>query len=374
MTTLQQSLGFTEKVILALRSLYSQYGYAQYRMNKFEEYDLYARNKDFLISDNVITFTDVDGKLMALKPDVTLSIVKNSKDLPDTVQKLFYNENVYRVTKGSHSFREIMQVGLECLGRIDDYCITEVLQLAAESLCHICENSVLDVSHLGLLSEFLDALGIPPERKSTLLGCVGEKNVHELAEICRGADVPEKDIQLLSRLVTLCGTPKAVLPQVEALLGGKVRSETLTRFTRVMSALEDTAPPILQIDFSAVGDIRYYNGIVFKGFIAGLPSSVLSGGQYDNLMQKMHRKSGAVGFAVYTDMLERLDRTANEYDVDAVLLYEEKADLAALRRQVRLLTGRGLRVLSLQNKPENIRYRQLLALRGDGVEVMENNA
>ena len=374
MTTPQQSLGFTEKVILALRSLYSQYGYAQYRMNKFEEYDLYARNKDFLISDNVITFTDVDGKLMALKPDVTLSIVKNSKDLPDTVQKLFYNENVYRVTKGSHSFREIMQVGLECLGRIDDYCITEVLQLAAESLCHICENSVLDVSHLGLLSEFLDTLGIPPERKSTLLGCVGEKNVHELAEICRGADVPEKDIQLLSRLVSLCGTPKAVLPQVEALLGGRVRSETLTRFTRVMSALEDTAPPILQIDFSAVGDIRYYNGIVFKGFIAGLPSSVLSGGQYDNLMQKMHRKSGAVGFAVYTDMLERLDRTANEYDVDAVLLYEEKADLAALRRQVRLLTGRGLRVLSLQGKPENIRYRQLLALRGDGVEVMENNA
>ena len=374
MTTPQQSLGFTEKVILALRSLYSQYGYAQYRMNKFEEYDLYARNKDFLISDNVITFTDVDGKLMALKPDVTLSIVKNSKDLPDTVQKLFYNENVYRVTKGSHSFREIMQVGLECLGRIDDYCITEVLQLAAESLCHICENSVLDVSHLGLLSEFLDTLGIPPERKSTLLGCVGEKNVHELAEICRGADVPEKGIQLLSRLVTLCGTPKAVLPQVEALLGGRVRSETLTRFTRVMSALEDTAPPILQIDFSAVGDIRYYNGIVFKGFIAGLPSSVLSGGQYDNLMQKMHRKSGAVGFAVYTDMLERLDRTANEYDVDAVLLYEEKADLAALRRQVRLLTGRGLRVLSLQGKPENIRYRQLLALRGDGVEVMENNA
>ena len=75
-----QSLNFNEKVIFALRKLYDRYGYARYKMGKFEEYDLYARNKDFLISDSVITFTDINGKLMALKPDVTLSIVKNSKD------------------------------------------------------------------------------------------------------------------------------------------------------------------------------------------------------------------------------------------------------------------------------------------------------
>ena len=129
----QLSLGFGEKVILALRSLYDGYGYTQYKMSKFEEYDLYARNKDFLISDGVITFTDTNGKLMALKPDVTLSIVKNSRDAVG-VQKLYYNENVYRISRGSQSFREIMQVGLECLGDIDDYCLTEVLFLAARSL------------------------------------------------------------------------------------------------------------------------------------------------------------------------------------------------------------------------------------------------
>ena len=87
---LQQS----ERILFALRSLYDKYGYSRYKMNKFEEYDLYARNKDFLISDRVITFTDTTGKLMALKPDVTLSIVKNTKDDGNTVQKLYYNENV----------------------------------------------------------------------------------------------------------------------------------------------------------------------------------------------------------------------------------------------------------------------------------------
>ena len=67
------SLSLQEKVIFTLRKLYRENGYTQYRMSKFEEYDLYARNKDFLISDSVITFTDTNGKLMALKPDVTLN-------------------------------------------------------------------------------------------------------------------------------------------------------------------------------------------------------------------------------------------------------------------------------------------------------------
>ena len=81
-----------EKAIFTLRSLYQKYGYRQYKMSKFEEYDLYARNKDFLVSDSVITFTEPGGRLMALKPDVTLSIIKNSQD--GVLNKVYYNERL----------------------------------------------------------------------------------------------------------------------------------------------------------------------------------------------------------------------------------------------------------------------------------------
>ena len=67
-----------ERILFRLRALYRAHGYMQYKMSKFEEYDLYVRNKSFLVSDHIITFTDTNGKLLALKPDVTLSIVKNS--------------------------------------------------------------------------------------------------------------------------------------------------------------------------------------------------------------------------------------------------------------------------------------------------------
>ena len=94
-----------EKAIFKLRSLYESYGYCQFKMSKFEEYDLYTRNKDFLVSDSIITFTDTSGALMALKPDVTLSIIKDSADVDGSVKKVYYNENVYRVSKGTQSFK-----------------------------------------------------------------------------------------------------------------------------------------------------------------------------------------------------------------------------------------------------------------------------
>ena len=367
-------LDFQEQVIFRLRSLYNRYGYSQYKMNKFEEYDLYAHNKDFLISDSVITFMDTNGRLMALKPDVTLSIVKNSKDDPDTVQKLYYNENVYRVSKGAAGFKELAQVGLECLGSIDDYCICEVLTLALESLKAISPDSILDISHMGLLSGLIDGLDIPAAKKDPLLKCIGEKNLHELVAVCRSCGIPEDGISRLKQAVSACGAPDKVLPQLQALLSGITDTAPLEQLMRIIDGLDGGLKSMLRFDFSVVDDIHYYTGIVFKGFIPSIPNSILSGGQYDRLMQKMQRRGGAVGFAVYMDTLDRLGVQRKAYDVDTVLLYEEGADLTVLRAQREALTTKGENVMVQRYLPENIRCRQILKLQGSEVEILENNA
>ena len=50
-----------EKAMFALRQLYASHGFSMYRMSKFEEFELYAANRDFLDSSQIITFTDTDG-------------------------------------------------------------------------------------------------------------------------------------------------------------------------------------------------------------------------------------------------------------------------------------------------------------------------
>ena len=294
------SLSFQENVIFSLRALYRSYGYTQYKMSKFEEYDLYARNKDFLISDSVITFTDTNGKLMALKPDVTLSIIKNMKDSTG-VQKLFYNENVYRISKGNQNYKEIMQVGLECIGDIGQEDIQQVLVLAVRSLQNISDNCVLNITNLDILSQVIGSAELSGFQAGDILKCVEEKNIAGLRKL----GLPENTLTVLSHLIQAAGPAQQVLPGLIADLDGLCDTTDLEKLARLIDSIEDARiRDMLQVDFSVVSDIHYYNGIVFKGFVKGVPSAVLSGGQYDKLMRKMHCSSKAIGFAVYLDMLD----------------------------------------------------------------------
>lgn len=355
-----------ERIIFTLRDLYAKYGYARYKMSKFEEYDLYVRNKDFLISDSVITFTDTNGKLMALKPDVTLSIVKNSRDVPGEVQKLCYNENVYRVSSGTKSFKEIMQLGLECIGDIDDFCILEVLELAARSLREISPGSVLSISQLDVISALLD--GVDRSGRSAIFRCIQEKNAHELPAACEAAGIGDR-AALISRLISSYGTPADVLPELRAALGD---NPALAQLEKLADAFCDELKDMLRIDFSVVSDLSYYNGVVFKGFIEGVPQAALSGGQYDRLMSKMGKKAGAIGFAVYLDQLERLCASGRKYDVDVLLIYDDGADLAGLRRAAAQLRSLGLSVTARKSMPEKLRWRQLAEYRNGEVKILED--
>ncbi|MBR3815697.1 MAG: ATP phosphoribosyltransferase regulatory subunit [Clostridia bacterium] len=370
----ESSLSFNEKVIFALRSLYRERGYSQYKMSKFEEYDLYARNKDFLISDSVITFTDTNGKLMALKPDVTLSIIKNLKDLPDCVQKVYYNENVYRISKGSHAFKEIMQTGLECFGDIDNYNICEVVSLAAKSLRTVSESSVLDISHLKLIGDITDSLGVDEYGKKEIIKCISEKNAHELKRVCSSLGVDEEKTELIRLLITTCGRPDEVLPRLEASLNGRTDLSPIKQLREIIDGVDEDIKDMLRIDFSVVDDMKYYNGIVFKGYIEGIPSSVVSGGQYDRLMNRMKRKSGAIGFAVYLDTLERLGTSAKEYDVDTILIYGDSDAPSAVSATLKALSVNGSSVLACKKIPEDIKYRAAVRLSNCEVNSDEKNA
>lgn len=301
-----------EKVVFALRKLYSSHGYTPFRMSKFEEYDFYARNKDFLVSDNVITFTDTNGKLMALKPDVTLSIIKNSKDTPEKTQKVFYNENVYRVSKDADSFKEIMQTGLECFGKVSAEEVAEVILLACESLEEISADSVLNVSNLGIIENFISALGVSAENEAEIHKSIGEKNHHGICEVCEKCGVESENAAKLCELVSLHGKITEVKEKLASLAGN---CDELNEFFDVAGILSESKfAERISIDFSVTDDINYYNGIVFKGFVKGVPSAVLSGGQYDRLMKKLQRKSSAVGFAVYLDVLERINARTEDAD------------------------------------------------------------
>ena len=347
-----------EKAVFALRALYRQYGYAPYKMSKFEDYEYYIRNKDFLVSDRIITFNDTNGRLLALKPDVTLSIVKNGENAPGCKQKVFYNENVYRVSESTGAYKEIMQAGLECIGDIDTYDIFEAVSLATQSLALISQEFVLQVSHLGILSKALDMTCPDKAFQKQAVEYIAQKNTHDLSRLCKEYGAADT---LLTQLVSAYGQRSKVLTQLEEL--GCSDPELCE-----LSQLLDETPwgDRIIFDFSLVNNRKYYNGIVFRGFLSGISESVLAGGQYDKLMQKLERRCGAIGFAVYLDLLEQLPTQSRGYDVDVLLVYEADTPKAAVAAQVAKLTQEGKTVSAQKNIPQKLRYQQLLRLSKEG--------
>ena len=323
-----------------LEELSRKFGYAPYKMSRFEEYELYVRNKDFLQSDRVITFSGRDGKLLAMKPDVTLSIVKNAPETPGAVRKVHYRENVYRMDRNSGNFREILQAGIECVGDVGFYEVAEVVYLAAKSLEALGEGTILSLSHVGLIRFCLESSGLPASARSQALDCLRQKREQELRALCRehGADdtLPVALLRArtpddLSPLLTADNAPWQELRQIIALLPtGKVR-----------------------LDFSLGNDMKYYSGLVFKGYVRGVPASVLSGGQYDRLLSHMGKNARAIGFALYLDQLEQLEETA-EWDVDTLLLCGG-ADPAEILAAAESLPGT---VLAVKAEPERRNWKQ----------------
>ena len=350
-----------EKAVFALRQLYRQYGYLPYRMSKFESYEYYIQNKDFLVSDRIITFNDTNGRLLALKPDVTLSIIKNGEDCPGCKQKVCYNEHVYRVSGNTHQFKEIMQAGLECIGDIDLYDKFEVVSLAARSLALISGDFVLQISHLGILTAVLDRVCPDKGFQQRAIDCLKSKNTHDLARLCREYGAQE---DLLVQLAGAYGRRSRVIEQLEAMgCGGEALEEL-----KALSALLDSLPwgEKIHFDFSVVNNRNYYNGIVFQGYLSGICESVLAGGQYDKLMEKLERRAGAMGFALYLDLLEQLRTDDTPYDVDVLLLYDTHSDKKAVAQAVATLTGQGMTVSTQKSIPQKLRYRQLLTLSKEG--------
>ncbi len=357
-------LGLEDQVSYSLMALYESYGYKKYKMSKFEEYDLYLENKNFLKSENVIAFNDPTGRLLALKPDVTLSIAKNT-DENEKSRKLFYSEHVYRVSGNMHEFKEIPQIGLEFIGRVDGYSLSEVLILAKKSLAAICENYILDISHMGLIIGLLDETGLPFDVKEEISACIGTKNTPEIEKICNKYSVDTELCKKLCTLASLYGSVDKVLPLARELVVNDTTAaavKELSDICELLTACKETDK--INIDFSIVSDMNYYNGVTFRGYIQGVPGSILSGGRYDNLLRKMGKNADAVGFAVYLDLLSYIDNNEDEYDCDVLLVYGESSSAGEVYTKVAQLQSEGKRVRTANCECDNIKYKEKIVLGG----------
>ena len=323
-----------------LNQLYEGYGYRKFRMSKFEDYDLYAQNKDFLKRGHIITFTDVDGSLKALKPDITLSIIKNNSG---DSEKVYYNENVYREMGGA--FKEILQVGVESVGQIDPYAEAEVIALAAKSLEILSEDYVLDLSDVSFIRCLRGGMNLPQGDQEQALNLIAQKNAPGIQAMADRGILSAQDAQAIQELMGIYAPLKEGIAQAGRLARDNQSWEILRQLSVTASMLEAFGlNGRIRLDFSLVNSMDYYNGVIFQGFLPNIPFPALSGGRYDNLPRKMGKQVGAIGFALYMGRLEQYFSQERQYDADLLLTYGPDADLAKLAAFAEQIRSKGCTV------------------------------
>ncbi len=365
------SLRKSERTAYLLRDLYESRGYRNFRMGKFEEYDFYVDHRDFLSSAQIITFTDLNGKLMALKPDVTMSIVKNTRATAEFPERLYYSESVYRLSREVREYKEIFQVGVEYIGAVTPYTDVELIDLAMKSLALIEADYVLDISHMGFLTGFFSAIDAPAEAKKALMRCLESKNAHELLSIAREYGVGPAQIAPFELLIRISGPMGTALKDAQPLAANAAMRDALRELETLYSVFASAGnAQALRLDFSITNDSNYYNGLMFRGFVKSVPRAVLSGGRYDLLLRRMGKERlQAIGFGISFDEIDRYFKQPVQNKYDAILLYGTDTDLSALYQAMEALTKEGLKVCALTCPPDDVGGAKVYRI--DGTKLAE---
>ena len=364
-----------ETLVINLRKLYEQYGYKKISLPTFEEYDLYSEYRDFIKSEKILTLMTPEGKLEALRPDITLSVAKKvAKDKKAKSEKIYYVENIYRFSK-MNGYKEKRQLGIELIGTETEFLNYEITNLALKSLQEINQNYILAFSHVGFISSIFNSIAIDYDLQNKILHNIQHKNTHDLEKLMSSTNIDPKYKVLIIALPTLSGPFQLVYEKLQSFdLDRSLKDilEQLHRFYKLLLLSLGNDKERIILDLSLVNNLEYYNGIIFQGYVEGLSKIILTGGRYDNLFEKFGIHKGAIGFAIYLDNLKGYFKEIKKNDVDILLLYDN-SDYELLISEINkfIIKGFSVRAEEISNTTiiSTLNYNNLYMFKNSKLEL-----
>ena len=192
------------------------------------------------------------------------------------------------------------------------------------------------------------------------MACLRQKNTHDLKTLCGDDQAAWETLGAISA----CRGGAEALEAMSPYLTGEAEQAAVAELKALLGMLKERGyEDCVRLDFSVSNDLGYYSGVVFRGYLEGIPESILSGGQYDKLPRKMGRKSRAIGFAVYADLLQERNQEDNSFDVDTLILHDGTVSLSEVNRAAKAASKNGS-VLVATTPPKGRSWKNVVTLGG----------
>ncbi|OLE52887.1 MAG: ATP phosphoribosyltransferase regulatory subunit [Acidobacteria bacterium 13_1_20CM_3_53_8] len=295
-------------------SVFDGWSYEEVTTPSVDYYALFERGMGHSEAHRSFRLTDTDGRLLALRPDVTSSAARAAATLfaeRARPLRLCYAANVFRQQPRSHAEwrRESTQLGCELIGAGGATADIEVLLIAAEILQKLnLSDFCITLSSVEVFNGVAASLNFDETKRAEMQRLIDMKDATELQKFL-APYAPPGEIAAFARLTRLSGKSRVIDEAREVITNARsvAALRELENLWRVIESLDLTE--LFEIDLGDVSGLDYYTGLIFKIYLSGAGGRVGRGGRYDNLTENFGRAEPAIGFVLdldaITDVLAR---------------------------------------------------------------------
>lgn len=316
-----------------LRTLFGARGYYEVETPVIEFYDAFSSEEDITPQENMFKFFDQQGRILVLRPDMTIPVARIAatkyKDIVYPL-RVCYVGNAFRYNEmGGGKQKEYTQAGVEILGVSTPEADAEVIATAIKGLqaCGL-ENFQIDIGQVEFFKGLMEETGLSDQDTEQMRSLIDRKDYLGVEELVKAYNISEDLKELIFSMPGLFGSLD-VIDKVEKITKNKRSLAALENLRRVIEILEDYGlSRYVSVDLGMVQSLNYYTGIIFRGFTYDVGFPIVSGGRYDNLVEKFGKKCPATGFSLGINMvMMALDRQKAELKkpwVDTLICYQSE--------------------------------------------------
>ena len=310
---IQDELNFAKKRYELTKKIETSFvdaGFIQIKPEIFEEYDEITQIDKNISTKSMVKV--VSNKVMVLRPDITISLMKNliPRWEDDLSLKLFYHSTVYKNKRNGDGIIQCRQFGCEYLGEPSMDADREVVNLAFNILRKFTDEFLLEIGSGNYIDGFVEALNIDSDTERQFKKLLYRKNKPELEAFAQKLDIKPELKELMVNILSIRGTLKEVTERANKYFTNARMKKGIDQLNTISTLIsKEDLDKYTLFDLSMVSKLDYYDGIMLKGYYKSLYKEILSGGRYDSLTESFGKRDPAIGFTIYFDaLMEAINR------------------------------------------------------------------
>lgn len=343
------------------RQIFKEHGYRMVQPPSFEYYDVY--DAAVTKAENMFKFFDVNGRMLALRPDLTTSVARMAatKPLGELPYRIAYSGSAFRNDEAFSNARqrEFSQVGIELIGDGSANADAEVIEISILTLLKFgITDFQVDIGQVEYYKGLSALAGLDEAQSDSLREKINDKDFVAIEGILKELNLDSNLAKIFLELPTMFGDIDIVNNALSNDVLDNRCISALENLIGVYNILKEKGlEKYLAVDLSMVPNLDYYTGIIVKGFAKGIGFPIFSGGRYDNLTAKFGKALPATGVAmgierVMTVLCEDNNASTNHSQSEYITVALAKGRLAEL--SVDIFDRLGFDVAELKTKTRKL--------------------